>query len=118
MESTDSAPSIVGHTTVSNPSWTAILTGAWNNKTGVINNVYTPTTYDRWPTVFTQLENTTRTSGRRRSPTGTSSAPSPLPANRRRRSRLHLAEPERPQLGQDGQAVTDETVETLEGPRR
>ena len=54
--STSSAPSIVGHTTVSNPSWTAILTGAWDNKTGVINNVYTPWTYDRWPTVFTQLE--------------------------------------------------------------
>lgn len=54
--STSSAPSIVGHTTVSNPSWTAILTGAWDNKTGVINNVYTPGTYDRWPTVFTQLE--------------------------------------------------------------
>ena len=53
---TTSAPSIVGHTTISNPSWTAILTGAWDNKTGVINNVYTPTTYDRWPTVFTQLE--------------------------------------------------------------
>jgi hypothetical protein len=55
--STNSEPSIVGHTTVSNPSWTAILTGAWDNKTGVINNVFTPTTYDRWPTVFTQLEN-------------------------------------------------------------
>jgi Type I phosphodiesterase / nucleotide pyrophosphatase len=54
--STTSAPSIVGHTTISNPSWTAILTGAWDNKTGVINNVYTPSTYDRWPTVFTQLE--------------------------------------------------------------
>jgi Type I phosphodiesterase / nucleotide pyrophosphatase len=54
--STTSAPSIVGHTTVSNPSWTAILTGAWDNKTGVINNVYTPWTYDKWPTVFTQLE--------------------------------------------------------------
>ena len=40
--STTSAPSIVGHTTISNPSWTAILTGAWDNKTGVINNVYTP----------------------------------------------------------------------------
>ena len=54
--STTSAPSIVGHTTISNPSWTAILTGAWDNKTGVINNVYTPWTYDRWPSVFTQLE--------------------------------------------------------------
>jgi hypothetical protein len=54
--STTSAPSIVGHTTISNPSWTAVLTGAWDNKTGVINNVYTPWTYDRWPSVFTQLE--------------------------------------------------------------
>jgi Type I phosphodiesterase / nucleotide pyrophosphatase len=54
--STNSAPSIVGHTTVSNPSWTAILTGAWDNKTGVINNVFTPWTYDKWPTVFNQLE--------------------------------------------------------------
>lgn len=54
--STVSAPSIVGHTTVSNPSWTAILTGAWDNKTGVINNVFTPWTYDRFPSVFTQLE--------------------------------------------------------------
>ena len=54
--STSSAPSIVGHTTVSNPSWTAILTGAWDNKTGVINNVFTPWTYDKWPSVFTQLE--------------------------------------------------------------
>jgi hypothetical protein len=53
---TTSAPSIVGHTTISNPSWTAILTGAWDNKTGVINNVFTPQTYDRWPTVFSQLE--------------------------------------------------------------
>jgi Type I phosphodiesterase / nucleotide pyrophosphatase len=54
--STNSAPSIVGHTTISNPSWTAILTGAWDNKTGVINNVFTPWTYDEWPTVFNQLE--------------------------------------------------------------
>jgi Type I phosphodiesterase / nucleotide pyrophosphatase len=54
--STNSAPSIVGHTTISNPSWTAILTGAWDNKTGVINNVFTPWTYDNWPTAFNQLE--------------------------------------------------------------
>ena len=54
--STNSAPSIVGHTTISNPSWTAILTGAWDNKTGVINNVFTPWTYDEWPTVYNQLE--------------------------------------------------------------
>lgn len=49
--------SIVGHTTVSNPSWTAILTGQWGEKTGVINNVFTPWTYDKFPTVFNYLEN-------------------------------------------------------------
>jgi hypothetical protein len=48
--------SIVGHTTISNPSWTAILTGVWGERTGVINNVFTPWTYDRFPTVFNQLE--------------------------------------------------------------
>ena len=55
-DSTNSAPSIVGHTTISNPSWTAILTGVWGERTGVINNVFTPWTYDTWPTVFNQLE--------------------------------------------------------------
>ena len=53
---TNSAPSIVGHTTISNPSWTAILTGVWGERTGVINNVFTPWTYDSFPTVFNQLE--------------------------------------------------------------
>jgi hypothetical protein len=56
QDSTTAASSIVGHTTVSNPSWSSILTGAWGEKTGVINNVFTPWTYNRWPTVFTQLE--------------------------------------------------------------
>ncbi|AQT78399.1 hypothetical protein B1R94_02835 [Mycolicibacterium litorale] len=55
-DSTTGIASIVGHTTISNPSWTAILTGAWDNQSGVINNVFTPDTYDKWPTVFTQLE--------------------------------------------------------------
>ena len=54
--STTAASSIVGHTTISNPSWTAILTGEWGEKTGVINNVFTPWTYDNWPTVYNQLE--------------------------------------------------------------
>lgn len=54
---TTAASSIVGHTTLSNPSWTSILTGAWGEKTGVINNIWTPWTYDRFPTVFTMLEN-------------------------------------------------------------
>ena len=55
-DSTNSAPSIVGHTTISNPSWTAILTGVWGERTGVINNVFTPWTYNSFPTVFNQLE--------------------------------------------------------------
>ena len=54
--STTAAASIVGHTTISNPSWTAILTGVWGERTGVINNVFTPGTYDKFPTVFNQLE--------------------------------------------------------------
>ncbi|TGD89194.1 phosphodiesterase [Mycolicibacterium sp. CH28] len=54
--STTGIASIAGHTTISNPSWTAILTGAWDNQSGVINNVFTAGTYDKWPTVFTQLE--------------------------------------------------------------
>ncbi|BBY31485.1 hypothetical protein GCM10023114_34630 [Mycolicibacterium sediminis] len=54
--STTGPSSIVGHTTISNPSWTSILTGAWGERTGVVNNVFTPWTYDTWPTVFNQLE--------------------------------------------------------------
>ncbi|MET0897195.1 MAG: alkaline phosphatase family protein [Mycobacterium sp.] len=53
---TTGASTIVGHTTISNPSWTTILTGVWDNKSGVINNVFTPNTYNTWPTVFNQLE--------------------------------------------------------------
>lgn len=57
IRGSSTAPSsIVGHTTISNPSWSAILTGAWGEKTGVINNVFTPWTYKKWPTVFNQLE--------------------------------------------------------------
>jgi hypothetical protein len=55
-EGTTAASSIVGHTTISNPSWSAILTGVWGERTGVINNVFTPWTYDNFPTVFNQLE--------------------------------------------------------------
>lgn len=57
MQGGTTAPvSIAGHTTMSNPSWTAILTGAWEDQTGVINNIFTPETYNRWATVFNQLE--------------------------------------------------------------
>ena len=55
-DATTGPSSIVGHTTISNPSWSAILTGVWGERTGVINNVFTPGTYDRWPTVFNHLE--------------------------------------------------------------
>lgn len=55
-DGTTAAASIVGHTTISNPSWSAILTGVWGETTGVVNNVFTPGTYDRWPTVFNLLE--------------------------------------------------------------
>jgi hypothetical protein len=58
--STTAASSIVGHTTISNPSWTSILTGVWGERTGVINNVFTPWTYNTWPTVFNQLESIDR----------------------------------------------------------
>ena len=53
---TTAASSIVGHTTISNPSWTTILTGVWGETSGVINNIYNPAVYDAWPTVFNQLE--------------------------------------------------------------
>ncbi|MCV7370306.1 phosphodiesterase [Mycolicibacterium duvalii] len=55
-DATTAPASIVGHTTISNPSWTAILTGVWGERTGVINNVFTPWTYDKWPTVFDLIE--------------------------------------------------------------
>lgn len=57
IQGSSTAPSsIVGHTTISNPSWSTILTGNWGEKTGVINNIFTPWTYNKWPTVFNQLE--------------------------------------------------------------
>lgn len=55
-QSVTGATSIVGHTTISGPSWTTILTGVWDNKSGVINNLFDPAPYIPWPTVFNQLE--------------------------------------------------------------
>ncbi|MCX6489237.1 MAG: alkaline phosphatase family protein [Mycobacterium sp.] len=55
-ESVTGATSIVGHTTISGPSWTTILTGVWDNKSGVINNIFNPAPYDAWPTVFNLVE--------------------------------------------------------------
>jgi hypothetical protein len=53
---TTAASTMVGHTTISAPGWTGILTGVWSETAGVSNNVFTPWTYDTWPTVFNQLE--------------------------------------------------------------
>ncbi|MDD7813146.1 alkaline phosphatase family protein [Mycobacterium sp. CSUR Q5927] len=50
------AASEVNHTTISGPSWSTILTGVWDTKHGVINNLFTPTPYNAWPTVFNLLE--------------------------------------------------------------
>lgn len=50
------ATSIVNHTTISGPSWSTILTGVWDTKTGVINNLFRPEPYTNWPTVFNLLE--------------------------------------------------------------
>ncbi len=55
-ESVTGTASLVGHTTISNPSWSTILTGVWDTKTGVINNLFNPAPYYDWPTVFNQLE--------------------------------------------------------------
>ena len=55
-QSVTGATSIVGHTTISGPSWTTILTGVWDNKSGVINNLFNPKPYDKWPTVINLLE--------------------------------------------------------------
>ncbi|OSC40512.1 PE-PGRS family protein [Mycobacterium decipiens] len=57
-QSVTSASTIVGHTTISNPSWTTIQTGVSSETAGVTNNVFTPWTYDTWPTVYNFLENT------------------------------------------------------------
>ena len=114
--STNSAPSIVGHTTVSNPSWTAILTGAWDNKTGVINNVYTPQTYDRWPTVFTQLEtydsNIQTKAIADWDVIGAIAASGDVGAD----EVVYIAQkPNDPDWSKTDQAVTDEAVKTIEG---
>ncbi|ORV73058.1 PE domain-containing protein [Mycobacterium gastri] len=58
QQSVTSASTIVGHTSISNPSWTTIQTGVWSETAGVTNNVFTPWTYDTWSTVYNQLEGT------------------------------------------------------------
>ena len=48
--------SFVGHTTLSGPSWSTVLTGAWDDKTGVFNNIFNPAPYDSWPTAINLIE--------------------------------------------------------------
>lgn len=52
----DGFRSIVGHTTISNPSWTSVLTGVWSETSGVVNNVFTPFIFDEFPSVFNRLD--------------------------------------------------------------
>ena len=48
--------SILNHTTLSGPSWTTVLTGVWDDKSGVFNNLFRPEVYTQWPSVFNLIE--------------------------------------------------------------
>lgn len=48
--------SFVEHTTLSGPSWSTVLTGVWDDKTGVFNNIFSPRPYDAWPTAINLIE--------------------------------------------------------------
>ncbi|OBH14780.1 phosphodiesterase [Mycolicibacter terrae] len=48
--------SITNHTSLSGPSWSTILTGVWDDKHGVVNNLFRPEPYDKWPSVFNLIE--------------------------------------------------------------
>lgn len=50
------ATTIAGHQTMSTPSWSTILTGVWDDKHGVVSNVYRPEPYSTWPSVFNLIE--------------------------------------------------------------
>ncbi|ORA79683.1 phosphodiesterase [Mycolicibacter kumamotonensis] len=50
------ATSIIGHQTMSTPSWSTILTGVWDDKHGVVSNIYRPEPYTTWPSVFNLIE--------------------------------------------------------------
>ena len=55
-EGTSGESSILGHATISGPSWSTILTGVWDTKHGVKDNSFVGARYDLYPTVFTQIE--------------------------------------------------------------
>ncbi|MGV0625637.1 alkaline phosphatase family protein [Mycolicibacter minnesotensis] len=47
---------VINHTTLSGPSWSTILTGVWDDKHGVFNNLFRPEVYSQWPSVFNLIE--------------------------------------------------------------
>ncbi|WP_280360681.1 alkaline phosphatase family protein [Nocardia wallacei] len=57
-EGTLSRYSIAPHTTVSCPSWSAVLTGVWDTRTGVCDNgdSCAPERLNRFPTVFNRIK--------------------------------------------------------------
>jgi len=55
-EGTTSAATIRGHSTISQPSWSTVLTGSWGEQTGVVNNIFFKEVYDDFPTIFNRLE--------------------------------------------------------------
>ena len=55
-QSVTGTATLVDHTTISGPSWSTIMTGAWDTKTGVINNLFNPAPYRSWPTAFNLIE--------------------------------------------------------------
>ncbi|MCJ0903484.1 alkaline phosphatase family protein [Rhodococcus sp. ARC_M6] len=55
-EGTSGESSILGHTTISGPSWSTILTGVWDTKHRVMDNTFAGARYDLYPTVFTRIE--------------------------------------------------------------
>ncbi|MGV9680885.1 alkaline phosphatase family protein [Nocardia sp. NPDC003482] len=57
-EGTLSRYSIAPHTTVSCPSWSAVLTGVWDTRTGICDNdaTCTPEHLGRFPTVFNRVK--------------------------------------------------------------
>lgn len=55
-EGTSGQSSILGHPTISGPSWSTILTGVWHTKHGVVDNSYNGARYDEYPTAFTRIE--------------------------------------------------------------
>lgn len=55
-EGTSGQSSIVGHPTISGPSWSTILTGVWHTKHGVVDNSFNGARYDQYPTAFTRIE--------------------------------------------------------------